>query len=104
MCDNNLKKTKTSKINNKYINIFNNIEKTINFINTKESFRILNDNNSCINYNTKDSKENIYYKIPINLKINNNNKISNNFIHINPVKGNNNCRKNKINNLLEEST
>ena len=104
MCDNNLKKTKTSKINNKYINIFNNIEKTINFINTKESFRILNDNNSCINnYNSKDSKENIYYKNPINLKINNNNKISNNFIHINPVKGNNNCRKNKINNLLEES-
>ena len=105
MCDNNLKKTKTSKINNKYINIFNNIEKTINFINTKESFRILNDNNSCINnYNSKDSKENIYYKNPINLKINNNNKISNNFIHINPVKGNNNCRKNKINNLFEEST
>ena len=105
MCDNNLKKTKTSKINNKYINIFNNIEKTINFINTKESFRILNDNNSCINnYNSKDSKENIYYKNPINLKINNNNKISNNFIHINQVKGNNNCRKNKINNLFEEST
>ena len=105
MCDNNLKKTKTSKINNKYINIFNNIEKTINFINTKESFRILNDNNSCINnYNSKDSKENIYYKNPINLKINNNNKISNNFIHINPVKGNINCRKNKINNLFEEST
>jgi len=105
MCDNNLKKTKTSKINNKYINIFNNIEKTINFINTKESFRILNDNNSCINnYNSKDSKENIYYKNPINLKINNNNKISNNFIHMNPVKGNNNCRKNKINNLLKEST
>ena len=105
MCDNNLKKTKTSKINNKYINIFNNIEKTINFINTKESFRILNDNNSCINnYNSKDSKENIYYKNPINLKINNNNKISNNFIHMNPVKGNINCRKNKINNLIEEST
>ena len=105
MCDNNLKKTKTSKINNKYINIFNNIEKTINFINTKESFRILNDNNSCINnYNSKDSKENIYYKNPINLKINNNNKISNNFIHMNPVKGNINCRKNKINNLLKEST
>ena len=105
MCDNNLKKTKTSKINNKYINIFNNIEKTINFINTKESFRILNDNNSCINnYNSKDSKGNIYYKNPINLKINNNNKISNNFIHINPVKGNINCRKNKINNLFEEST
>jgi len=105
MCDNNLKKTKTSKINNKYINIFNNIEKTINFINTKESFRILNDNNSCIhNYNSKDSKGNIYYKNPINLKISNNNKISNNFIHINPIKGNNNCRKNKINNLLEEST
>jgi hypothetical protein len=70
MCDNNLKKTKTSKINNKYINIFNNIEKTINFINTKESFRILNDNNSCINYNSKDSKENIYYKNPIKYLIN----------------------------------
>ena len=38
------------------------------------------------------------------MKINNNNKISNNFIHINPVKGNINCRKNKINNLFEEST